>query len=154
MMSNDATAWDHLDDELARWLGVRATHRLENDRAESPLDGTAMALQRVRATLGFLAASAMSDASMVALVSRAYRWSIRIARELEGIERQQLDAITEWSRLETFAPFALAFFDSVLAAPFAAALPGHGSAVARLRREVDAVLAPMSIALASSAMAA
>ena len=63
-----------------------------------------------------------------------------------------LDPIAEWIRFEAFAPFALAFFDSVLAAPFAA--PTTTAEVARLRREVDAVLAPLVTAMASSAMAA
>jgi hypothetical protein len=60
--------------------------------------------------------------------------------------------MTEWSRFEGFAPFALAFFDSVLAAPFTAAT--QTPEVARLRREIDAVLAPLSTAMTSSALAA
>jgi hypothetical protein len=155
-MSSNAAAtgtWKQLDAELARWLRVRTTLRASRQRTESPLDGTAMALRRVRATLGFIGAGVNTDdTSTIALVTRAYRWAIRVARELQAIEHQELDAMNEWTALEKFAPFALAFFDSVLAAPFAAA--DDSSEVARLRTEIDAVLAPMSIAMASSAMAA
>lgn len=152
-LSTTTDGWDSLDNELARWLRVRATVRAAQDREASPLDGTAMALRRVRAALAFLASDDIGDdARMVALVSRAYRWSIRIARELVAIEHEALDGVAEWQRFEAFAPFALAFFDSVLGAPFAAA--AKDGEVARLRREVDAVLAPMRAAMTSSALAA
>jgi hypothetical protein len=150
-----ATDWDALDAELARWLRTRTSLRAEREREASPLDDVAMALRRVRATLTFVACSANheeSDSPIVALISRAYRWSIRVARELEAIEQLGLDPMTEWSRFEGFAPFALAFFDSVLAAPFTAAT--QTPEVARLRREIDAVLAPLSTAMTSSALAA
>jgi hypothetical protein len=154
--SSAATSWDNLDSELARWLRLRASRRAARNREASPLDGTAFALRRVRATLDFMASTIVNetpeDASVVALTSRAYRWAIRIARELEAIEKLEMDALTEWARFEAFAPFALAFFASVLAAPFAKA-PASVE-VARLRREIDAILAPLATAMTTSAMAA
>lgn len=142
-----------LDAELARWLRLRTTHRAARNREASPLDGLAMSLRRVRSTLSFVdAAIDTNDGMTVALVSRAYRWSVRIARELETIEQLGLDPIQEWARIEAFAPFALAFFDSVLGAPFATAK--LTPELSRLRREIDFVLAPLSLAMTSSAMAA
>jgi hypothetical protein len=154
-MTRGATDWDGLDAELARWLRTRTSLRAERERETSPLDDVAMALRRVRATLTFVACSAGTeegDPAVAALVSRAYRWSIRVARELEAIEQLGLDPMSEWSRFEAFAPFALAFFDSVLAAPFAATT--STAEVGRLRREIDAVLAPLTTAMTSSALAA
>jgi hypothetical protein len=154
--SSAATSWDNLDSELARWLRLRASRRAARNREASPLDGTAFALRRVRATLDFMASTIVNetpeDASVVVLTSRAYRWAIRIARELEAIEKLEMDALTEWARFEAFAPFALAFFDSLLAAPLYDATTSAD--VARVRRDVDAVLAPLSVAMTSSAMAA
>jgi hypothetical protein len=155
-MTNAATNWDNLDAELARWLRLRATRRAVRSREVSALDGTAFALRRVRATLDFIASTIVNetpnDAGLVALTSRAYRWAIRIARELEAIEKLDLDPVAEWSRFEEFAPFALAFFDSVLAAPFA--VTPASVEVARLRREIDAIVAPLLTAMTTSAMAA
>lgn len=154
-MTGAAADWDALDAELARWLRTRTSLRAERERESSPLDDVAMALRRVRATLTCVACSANGsddDAALAALVARAYRWSIRVARELEAIEQLDLDPMAEWSRFEGFAPFALAFFDSVLAAPFAATT--KTSEVARLRRELDAVLSPLIVAMTSSALAA
>ncbi|MDB4936866.1 MAG: hypothetical protein JWP87_3838 [Labilithrix sp.] len=147
-----ATSWDRLDAELARWLRARTSLRAARDRDESPLDDVAMALRRVRATLAFAASTSATDPCHVALVSRAYRWSIRIARELEMIEHLALEPIAEWARFEAFAPFALAFFESVVAAPMAAAT--KTAEVARLARELDAVLGQLSTAMRSSSMAA
>lgn len=142
-----------LDAELARWLRLRSCRRAQHDREPSPLDGLAMSLRRLRSTLAFVAAGAdRNDATTVALVSRAYRWSVRIARELETIERLDLEPIEEWARIEAFAPFAIAFFESVLGAPLATAK--RSPEIARLRREIDFVLAPLSLARTSSAMAA
>lgn len=142
-----------LDAELARWLRLRSARRVAHDREPSPLDGIAMSLRRVRSTLSFVDAGTDSrDAATSALVARAYRWSVRIARELDTIERLGLDPIKEWARIEAFAPFALAFFDSVLAAPFATAK--RTPELSRLRREIDFVLAPLSLAMTSSAIAA
>ncbi len=142
-----------LDAELARWLRLRSSLRASRAREASPLDGIAMSLRRVRSTLSFVAASAdKGDPTMTALVSRAYRWSLRIARELEAIEQLALDPIQEWARLEAFAPFATAFFASLLEGPFATAR--RTPELARLRRELDFVLAPLSLAMTSSAIAA
>ncbi len=74
------------------------------------------------------------------------------ASGLEAIEQLSLEPLAEWARFEAFAPFALAFFDSLLAAPLAA--NASNAELARMRREVDAVLAPLATALTSSAMAA
>jgi hypothetical protein len=146
-------AWDSLDAELGRWLRVRATVRAANDREASALDEMAIDLRRLRSTLSFVASGVdEDDATTCALVTRAYRWTIRIARELDAIEHLALDPMAEWSRFESFAPFALAFFDSVMAAPFAAA--AKTPELARLRREIDAVLAPLAMAITSSALAA
>jgi hypothetical protein len=151
--ANAAVNWDSLDGELARWLRVRTSLRAARDRDDSPLDGVAMGLRRVRATLASVASGAAEgDAALSALVSRAYRWSIRIARELEAIERANGDAFADWSRFEAFAPFGLAFYESVLAGAFAAA-PASNE-VARLRRETDAVRSPLGTAMTSWAMAA
>lgn len=148
-----AVSPEHLDAELARWLRLRTEQRTRFDREESPLDGVAMALRRVRSTLAVLATYGdQDDAAVVALVSRGYRWAIRIARELEGIERLALDPMTEWTRFEAFAPFAVAFFESVLAGPFATVR--KTPEIARLEREIGAVLAPLTLAMRSSAMAA
>jgi hypothetical protein len=156
MNANAATNWDRLDSELARWLRLRATRRAARNREASPLDATAFALRRVRATLDFIVSHVVhdtpDDAAVVDLASRTYRWAIRIARELEAIEQLDVDPMTDWSRFEAFAPFALAFFDSALAAPFAAA-PATVE-VARLRREIDDILAPLATAMATSATAA
>lgn len=149
-----ATAdFDRLDAELARWLRARSTRRAMRERDRSALDGVAMALRKLRATLSFVAGDASSsDAPMAAIVSRTYRWSIRMARELETIEELQVDPLTEWVHFEVFAPFALAFFDSLLAATLSAATPT--TAIVRIRREIDAVLAPLVMAMTSSAVAA
>jgi hypothetical protein len=152
-MTACAADFDRLDAELARWLRARSTARAMGNRDESPLDDVATALRKLRASLAFTAKQAApNDASVLVLVSRMYRWSIRMARELEAIEQLTLDPLGEWTRLEAFAPFALAFFDSLLAAPLAATTTTPE--VARMRREVDAVLAPLVTAMASSAMAA
>ena len=145
--------FDRLDAELARWLRARATQRAMRDRHESALDDVAMALRKLRATLSCAAGHPpTSDASVLALVSRTYRWSIRMARELAAIEQLSLEPMAEWSRFEAFAPFALAFFDSFLAVALAAATPS--TEVVRMGREIDAILAPLVTAMASSAMAA
>jgi len=145
--------FDRLDAELARWLRARATQRAMCDRDQSALDDMAMALRKLRATLSFAACHAdASDASVLALVSRTYRWAIRMARELDSIEQLSLEPMAEWTRFEAFAPFALAFFDSVLAAPLAGAT--RTNEVVRMGREIDAVLAPLVTAMTSSAMAA
>jgi hypothetical protein len=147
------TDFDCLDAELARWLRARSTTRAMNDRDASPLDAVAMGLRKLRATLSTAAGhTSSSDESVVALVSRTYRWSIRMARELDAIEHLGLDPMTEWARFESFAPFALAFFDSLLAAPLAAAT--RTPEVVRMGRNIDAVLAPLVTAMTSSAMAA
>jgi hypothetical protein len=154
--TRSAADWDCLDAELARWLRTRTALRAERERDASSLDGVALALRRVRGALTFAACSVTAgddeEAVVSALVSRTYRWSIRVARELEAIEQLGLDPIAEWGRFEAFAPFALAFFDSVLASPFEAAT--KTAEVARLRREIDAVLAPLTTAMTSSALAA
>jgi len=148
-----ATDFDRLDSELSRWLRARSTRRAAGGRDESALDGLALGLRKLRATLAFTVVHAsVNDPVVVALVSRAYRWTIRMARELVAIERQGLEPIAEWACIEKFAPFALAFFDSVLAAPLQAA--SRTPEIARLRREIDAVLAPLVNAMASSALAA
>lgn len=139
-----------LDGELARWLRLRSSMRASRAREASSLDGLAMGLRRVRGVLGAMASS--DDRTVSSVVSRAYRWAIRVARELETIEQLELEPVLEWARFEAFAPFALAFFQSVLAAPFAAAT--STPEVLRLRREIETVLAPFSIAMMSSAWAA
>ena len=148
--------WAALDAELARWLSLRTSLRGRRARETSSLDGMAMALRRVRATLDAMgeraSVAAGKDPTIANLVSRAYRWAIRMARELEAIEQLELDPIKEWTRFEAFAPFARAFFESALAAPFAAATQTPN--VARLQREIDGVMAPISIAMMSSACAA
>jgi hypothetical protein len=152
-MTRNAASWEDLDAELGRWLRLRSTVRAMRDREPSSLDEVALGLRRVRAILGFFAYDrGPNDARTTALVTRAYRWSIRIARELEAIEQLGLDPVTEWSRFEMFAPFAVAFFDSVLAAPFAAS--ARTPELARLRREIDRVLSPLTVAIRSSAIAA
>jgi hypothetical protein len=148
-----ATAFARLDAELARWLRARATTRATNDRQASPLDEVALGLRKLRATLSNAAGqTSLSDGSFAALLSRTYRWSIRMARELEAIEQLGLDPMTEWSRFESFAPFALAFFDSLLAPTLAAAT--RTPEVVRVGRNVDGVLASFVTAMTSSAMAA
>jgi hypothetical protein len=134
---------EELDLELARWLRARTTLRFARDRDPSPLDETSMALRRIRSSL-----SAMHRSS---LVTMAYRWAIRIARELEAIEQLDLDGVREWARYEAFAPFALAFFDRALAPRFA---EDKSMEVIRLRREFDAVLTTLTLAMISSALAA
>ncbi|CAN5925037.1 hypothetical protein BH11MYX4_BH11MYX4_27610 [soil metagenome] len=151
-------SWGDLDAELARWLRMRTALRAKRVREDSSLDGMAMALRRVRVSLEAMGDSAASVASgerdprLTTLVSRGYRWAIRIARELDTIEQLDLDAVQEWTRFEALAPFAQAFFESALAGPFAA-VP-RTMDVARLERDIDAVMAPISIALMSSAWAA
>lgn len=143
-----------LDGELSNYLRERAGRRAARRPPEtSALDGMAMALRRVRATLETMTATPhLHDDSVKALISRAYRWTIRMARELDTIEKLDLDPIREWARFEVFAPFARAFFDSALASPFDAAT--RTPDVMRLRRDIDGVLAPIRIALMSSAVAA
>ncbi len=150
--------WADLDAELARWLRDRTALRAARTRDESSLDGMAMALRRVRGTLEAMsdattaASTAERDPTLSNLVSRAYRWAVRVARELETIEQLELDPIREWERFEAFAPFARAFYDSALSGPFAAAT--RTPAVIRLQRDIDSVMAPISIAMMSSAWAA
>ena len=150
--------WAGLDAELTRWLRLRTSLRAGRSCGSSSLDSMAMALRRVRVTLQAIGetavvATAGEQERMVSnLVSRAYRWAIRVARELEVIERLALEPMKEWARFESFAPFALAFFDSALAGPFAAV--ARTSDVTRLRADIDAVMAPISIAMMSSAWAA
>lgn len=150
--------WAALDAELARWLRMRSSHRASRDRDPSPLDGVAIDLRRVRATLAAMGEAAMSaptttgEASVTKLVSRAYRWTIRVARELRSIEELELDPMLEWARFEAFAPFGLAFFDTALAGIFAAVESTEDTE--RLRRELHAVRAPLAVAMTSSAWAA
>jgi hypothetical protein len=153
--------WARLDSELARWLRTRTTLRASRGREPSPLDDVAAGLRRVRATLSTMGASLViesvgegaMDPKVAHLVSLTYRWAIRVARELEGIEQLDLESMAEWTHFEAFAPFALAFFDSAVAAPFASC-PATNGDVAVLRREIDAVLGPLGMALTSSALAA
>ena len=154
-----AADFDRLDAELGRWLRARSTRRALSDRAEradgdeSAMDVIAMALRHVRASLSFAAGPTTSnDASIVAVVTRTYRWSIRMARELVAIEQLSLDSTSEWARFEAFAPFALAFFDSLVASSLEAATPT--SDVVRIRRAVDGVLTPLVTAMRTSALAA
>jgi hypothetical protein len=150
--------WADLDAELARWLRMRTALRAKRPREDSSLDGMAMALRRVRVSLEAMGDSAASSATgerdprIVNLVSQGYRWAIRVARELDTIEQLALDSGREWTRFEAFAPAALALFDTTVAGPFAAA--PRSMDVARLERDIDAVMAPVSIALMSSAWAA
>lgn len=154
--ANAAAHWDRLDSELARWLRLRATRRAARNREASPLDATAFALRRVRATLDVIASTldndAPNDRNLVDLASQAYRWAIRVARELEAIEQLDVDPVTDGTRFEAFGPSALALFDGALAASFAAA-PATVEVV-RLRREIDAILAPLATAMATAATAA
>ncbi|MDB4942070.1 MAG: hypothetical protein JWP97_1604 [Labilithrix sp.] len=148
-------AWAALDAELGRHLRARASHRASRASTESSaLDGMVMALRRVRVTLETMTSLVSDDPDPAAatLVSRAYRWSIRVARELEVIEDLELDALREWTRFESFAPFARAFYDSALAGPFGTA--PRSADVLRLRRDIDGVMAPIRIAVMSSAVAA
>ncbi len=151
-----APDYDVLDSELARWLRARVAQRATCDRDDSPLDAVAMALRKLRATLSMTVSNTsdptVNDAPMQAVAARTYRWSIRMARELCAIEELGLDVLTEWTRFEAFAPFALAFFHSLLGTPLTEA--ANDMAVARLRRDIDAVLSPFLIAMASSSMAA
>jgi hypothetical protein len=133
---------EELDLELGRWLRTRTCIRYALARPASPLDETSMALRAVRSALGGM------DSSPVVLL--AYRWAIRVARELEAIEQLQLDGAQEWSRYEAFAPFALAFFDTALAK----GLAGPGGNVAQLRHAFDAVIGSLTLAMQSSALAA
>jgi len=141
-----------LDAELARWLRVRTTLRATRNRDASALDEVATAIRRVRWTLNAMASeTGETTGERDSLIARTYRWAIRVARELEAIEQLELDSMTEWTHFEAFAPFALAFFDSALAPAFA----GSGTfETARLRRELDGVLSPLTIARTSSALAA
>jgi hypothetical protein len=142
-----------LDAELARWLRVRTTLRAMRNREASALDEVAMAVGRVHATLGAMreTSSETTDSDVDSLVARTYRWAIRVARELEAIEQLELDAMSEWTHFEAFAPFALAFFDSALAPAFACTTT---IATARLRHDLDGVLSPLNTARISSALAA
>ena len=158
--SHDAASdtWADLDAELARWLRMRTALRAKRSGEESSLDGMAMALRRVRVSLEAMGDSAMSSATaerdprITSLLSEGYRWAVRVARELDIIEQLSLDTTREWARFEAFAPTAQALFDSGLAGPFASA--PRTLDVARLERDIDAVMAPVSIALMSSAWAA
>ena len=153
-----AETWADLDTELARWLRMRTALRAKRSRADSSLDGMAMALRRVRGSLEAMGDSAAStangkrDSRITNLVTQGYRWAIRVARELDTIEQLGLDTIREWTRFEAFAPAAQVLFDSALAGAFAAA--PRSMDVARLERDIDAVMAPVSIALMSSTWAA
>lgn len=152
-LPRNADGWENLDAELGRWLRVRPAARTARTRETSSIEAIAHDIRRVRKTLAFVASRLDAhDARTCALVMRTYRWSIRVARELESIGLHQLDAIAEWSRLEAFAPFALAFHESVIARPFADA--PKSPELARLSRDVDAVLAPLMTAMTSSALAA
>lgn len=150
--------WADLDAELARWLRMRTALRSKRSGEESSLDGMAMALRRVRVSLEALGDATANhptgerDRRVTDLLSEGYRWSIRMARELDIIEQLGLDTTREWARFESFAPAAQALYDSCLAGPFAA-VP-RTLDVSRLERDIDAVMAPVSIALMSSAWAA
>lgn len=153
--------FDRLDDEASRWLRYRAVARAEKNRAPSPLDGIANALRRLRTSL---AAAYMRDAiagetrelpegaetRMTLAIERAYRFVIRVAKELEEIERADLDAMDEWARIEGFAPFAIAFFDRVLEGPLRRA----GADAAFMKKDVGEILDVLRCAMTSSAMAA
>ena len=146
--------WGTFDAELANYLRERTSRRAtRSGREASALDGMAMSLRRVRVTLESISSTPSAhDDTVKALVSRCYRWTIRMARELDTIEALDLDPIREWARFEVFAPFARAFFESALSGPFDVAT--RTADVARLRRDIDGVMAPIRIALMSSAVAA
>ena len=116
--------WDGLDRELARSLVRRAVRRASKERPITPCDEFAVTLHKVRSTLSTMAYELVDAAAMgmcsaqarnVSFVSHAYLWCIRIAHELEGIEAAQLDAISDWERLERFAPFAVATYEATVA---------------------------------------
>jgi hypothetical protein len=158
--SDPVSTWETLDAELARWLRTRAATRAARDRDPSPLDAVAMSLRSVRSALGTMTESLRANDQMetqaLAVVSLTYRWAIRVARELESIEQLELDPLDDWTRFEAFAPFALAFYDSALAPVFAASTGRTGPerrdvfGTARLRREIDGVLASLSNAFAAA----
>ena len=102
-------------------------------------------------TLGVMMSATYRERARGRLVGHAYRWAIRVARELDAIAQLDLDAMTEWTRFEAFAPFALAFFDSAVAPSLAGV---RLIEAARLRRDLDAVLALLVMARTSSALAA
>jgi hypothetical protein len=141
--------FDRLDDEASRWLRHRAVARAEKCRPPSPLDGLAMALRNVRTTLAEAYAGGAKDERVSLVIERAYRFVIRIARELETIERADLEPMDEWSRFESFAPFGVAFFDRMLEPPMRQA----GGATF-LRADLAPVLDVFHSAMQSSAMAA
>lgn len=141
--------FDRLDDEASRWLRYRAVARAEKSRFPSPLDGLAIALSRVRTTLGAAYVDGANDERVARVVERAYRFVIRVARELETIERADLDSMDEWSRFESFAPFALAFFDRMLEPPMREA-----DGATFLRADLAPVLEIFRSAMQSSAIAA
>lgn len=143
--------FDRLDEEASRWLRYRAVARAEKSRGASPLDGLALSLRKLRTSLSEgRHGDAANDENVALVTERAYRFVIRVAKELEGIERDDLDAMEEWARLESFAPFALAFFDRILDAPLRKAA---GSA-SFLKGDIAEVLETFRSALSSSAMAA
>jgi len=147
-----------LDAELSRFLRARTTAaaKAQGDASASSLDGLAKAIRQVRASLSAAASGAVRDEAVSAFVVRAYRWVIRVARELEAITALEVHAIAEWERLEAFAPFALAFYDSAVAVDFAVldAHPVTRAAVRSVRRDLDAIVALIEVARASSALAA
>ncbi|AKV01988.1 hypothetical protein AKJ09_08651 [Labilithrix luteola] len=107
--------WQQLDDELARSLVARAILRARKDRPSSPCDAVALTLRRARTALCSVTYVHLDDpdasvenASSLQPLAPAYLWCIRIAHELEAIEHAELSADGDWTRLERFAPFALA----------------------------------------------
>lgn len=142
--------FDRLDEEASRWLRYRAVARAEKSRGPSPLDGLALSLRKLRTSLADSYGDTARDENVALVIDRAYRFVIRVAKELEGIERDDLDSMEEWGRLESFAPFALAFFERVLDAPLRKAA---GSA-SFLRSDIAEVLETFRSALTSSAIAA
>lgn len=140
---------EHLDDEAGRWLRYRAIARAEKARTPSPLDGVTMSLRRLRTKLGSVAACGVSDPRLSTVCDRGYRFVIRVAQELEAIEREDLEPMDEWQRFEAFAPFARAFYETILARPMERA--GGASFI---RDDVEAILGTVDDAMASFALAA
>lgn len=109
--------WTRLDRELSRVLARRAQRRAAREEGPSPLDAVAHCLRRLRAAVGAVTAASAplvaaryraGDRAHAHLVARTYRWSLRVARELEAIEERATSAEAAWERFRSFAPFALA----------------------------------------------
>ncbi len=134
-----AAQWERLDHQLGQALASCSEGRARRGRV-TPVDGLAMSLRRIRATLNTITRNKVVDARAAHAASHVYLFCIRTARELDRISGEHHDAGAETARLLRAASEILGTFDAVLVPALAAvAAAPHVPAWGALRWELDSL---------------